>query len=75
MVQGKGQGYLRRHILVMGRRLLIKESYLCMSRAADLKTKLLELYIMGGNAMGWRIEGDVLIAAMKSFKSFGILYQ
>lgn len=53
----------------------MKESYLCVSRAADLKTKLLELYIMGGNAMGWRIEGDVLIAAMKSFRSFGILFQ
>lgn len=53
----------------------MKESYLCVSRAADLKTDLLESHIMGKNAMGWRVEGDVLIVAMKSFRSFGILYQ
>lgn len=59
----------------VGRRLLMEESHLCVSRAADLKMKLLELHIMGNNAMGWRIEWDVLIVAMKSFKSFGRLYQ
>lgn len=53
----------------------MKESYLCMSRAANLKMDHLELNIIGENAMGWRIDENVLIAAMKSFKSFGMLYQ
>lgn len=59
----------------VGRRLLMQESHLCMSRAADLKMKLLEMHIMGNDAIGWRIEWDVLIVAMKSFKFFGRLYQ
>lgn len=46
----------------------MKESYLCVSRAANLKTDLLELYIIGENATGWGIEGNVLIVAMKSFQ-------
>lgn len=45
----------------------MKESYLCMSRAANLKMDHLDLNIIGENAMGW----SVLIAAMKSSSPLG----
>lgn len=44
----------------MERRLLMQESHLCVSRAADLKMKLLEFHTVGNNAMDWRVEGMYL---------------
>ena len=43
--------------LSMGRRLLKQESHLCMSRAADLKIKLLAFYTVENNTLDWLVEG------------------
>lgn len=43
--------------LSMERKLLMQESHLCVSKAADLKMKLLVSHSVGNNAMDWRVEG------------------
>lgn len=45
----------------------MKEPHLCMSGAADLKMKLLDLHIIGNNAICWRVEEDVIIATNEIF--------